>query len=432
MRIVVYEDLGVENLEPLALSRPAFDLRCGAASLLDRQRRYTAATAVSVVVRPFLAAFTALLHPELSVNGRGERSALAGRFEDGLAAGTRLLVNARWLPPAGTVPPPRSPHIGLVGEQVAYVALPPEPLPDGSPAAVADYIEGCRQRLPVRAAGGRMIDYLWDLIEANAEALEQDYEDWKGHGVPSAAAVVGPRERLVVKTGARLDPLVAIDTTAGPVLIDQGAVVRSFSVLEGPCYVGAGTQVLGARVRSSALGPCCKVGGEVEASIIHGYSNKAHDGFVGHSYVGEWVNLGAGTQISDLRNDYGPVTVPVAGRKVNTGLTKVGAFLGDHSKTGLGVLVNTGTAVGPVGHLLASGSLLPKEVPAFCSVWHGQLQDRADFRQLFTTAAAVLRRRGQEWTEQHADFFLALYERTAVYRRQVLRESEQRRLRRSG
>ena len=109
----------------------------------------------------------------------------------------------------------------------------------------------------------------------------------------------------------------------------------------------------GGKIRAgTTLGPDCRIGGEVEASIVQGHSNKYHDGFLGHAYVGEWVNLGAGTQNSDLRNDYGEVTVTVNGRLVRTGQTKVGCFLGDHTKTGLGTLLNTGTSVGVFCNLL--------------------------------------------------------------------------------
>jgi UDP-N-acetylglucosamine diphosphorylase/glucosamine-1-phosphate N-acetyltransferase len=343
--------------------------------------------------------------------------------------GVDVLVNARWLPPGRPGPRPQTPHVGLAGGQVAYVVLPPGALADCAPVAVADRVEECRDRLPQCEAGGRMIDYPWHLVEYNGEALEHDFEQRRGGGA-GHVQVVGPRERLVVDPGARVDPLVAADTTRGPVLIDRGAVVHPFSFLEGPCYVGQGTSVLGARVRGSTLGPVCRVGGEVETSILQGYSNKAHEGYLGHSYVGEWVNLGAGTQTSDLRNDYGPVSVPVGAQRVNSGLTKVGSFVGDHTKTGLNTLLNTGTTVGPFCHLLPSSALLPKFVPPFCTYWHGQLQDRADLRQLFTTAATVMRRRNQEWTGYHADFFLALYDYTAGQRRQALWESEQRRLRR--
>src|SRR5205807_6378889 len=120
----------------------------------------------------------------------------------------------------------------------------------------------------------------------------------------------------------------------GPVMIAHGAVVHSFSYLEGPCYIGPRTQIFGAKLRGGTLGPECRIGGEVEESIIHGYSNKYHDGFLGHSYIGEWVNLAAGTQVSDLRNDYGQIRPIIDGQPVKSGLNKLGTFIGDHTKTG--------------------------------------------------------------------------------------------------
>src|SRR6185503_20580297 len=125
-----------------------------------------------------------------------------------------------------------------------------------------------------------------------------------------------------------------------------------------PCYVGPESWILGAKLRGGTVGPWCRVGGEVEASVVQGYSNKCHDGFLGHSYLGEWVNLGAGTQVSDLRHDYEAVTVPLGGERVNTGLTKVGCFIGDHTKTGLNTLINTGSVVGAFCQLLPTGGLL--------------------------------------------------------------------------
>src|SRR4029077_11502764 len=141
---------------------------------------------------------------------------------------------------------------------------------------------------------------------------------------------------LVVAEGALLEPFVTADTRQGPVLIERGAAIQSFSRLEGPCYIGTESWIMGAKLRGGTIGPKCRIGGEVEASIVQGQSNKYHDGFLGHSYIGQWVNLAAGTQTSDLRNDYGPIRVTVAGQRIATGRTKVGSFIGDHSKTGLG------------------------------------------------------------------------------------------------
>jgi len=124
---------------------------------------------------------------------------------------------------------------------------------------------------------------------------------------------------------------VVANTTRGPVVIDGEAVVHAFTRLEGPCYVGRMTQVFGANIRAgTSLGPQCRIGGEVEASIVHGYCNKSHDGFLGHSYVGEWVNLGAARNNSDLRNDYGKVSVTVGGLPVSTGSTRSAASSRPH------------------------------------------------------------------------------------------------------
>jgi UDP-N-acetylglucosamine diphosphorylase/glucosamine-1-phosphate N-acetyltransferase len=257
---------------------------------------------------------------------------------------------------------------------------------------------------------------------------------WTGTGWrPADAALVGPAERLLIDSSARIDPLTAFDTTHGPVTVAAGAVVQAFSRLEGPCHVGPGTHVLGAKLRGgTTLGPCCRVGGEVEGSIVHGYSNKYHDGFLGHSYVGGWVNFGAGSQCSDLRHDYREVTVAAGGRVVPTGLTKVGCFVGDHAKIGLGCLLNTGTHVGPFGQLLPTGRLLPRHVPAFCETAFDRLEERDDLGALLATAALVMSRRGREMTPAHAALYRQVHASTAGERRQAIRAADKRRLRRSA
>jgi UDP-N-acetylglucosamine diphosphorylase/glucosamine-1-phosphate N-acetyltransferase len=321
----------------------------------------------------------------------------------------------------------------VVGDQVAYVRLPGGEAADLTGQDLPWRLAGWKQTLRQRPAGGCMIDYPWDLVERNAEVLEQDGQEWcgKGGAVDRAEVpVVGPRERFAAHAEARIEPFTVIDTTRGPVLIDRGAVVQAFSRLEGPCYVGPETQVLGARVRGSSIGPQCRLGGEVEYTVIQGYSNKAHDGFLGHSCLGEWVNLGAGTQVSDLRVDYGQISVSLGGRKVGTGLIKVGAYLGDHTKTSVATLLNQGTVAGPFSLLLTSGGLMPRVLPPFCQFAHGRIQERVDLRLLFGTAATVMARRGRQWTAAHAELYFSLFDQTEPARRQMIRESEQRRLRR--
>src|SRR5207302_9160151 len=148
------------------------------------------------------------------------------------------------------------------------------------PATIDECLDDWKQTLPRREAGGTMIARPWDLIERNGAEIARDFQA-RGEKGPSARpmdfSLVGPAGRLAIDPSARIDPLVVADTTNGPVIIDRDAVIGAFTRLEGPCYVGPGTHVLGAKIRSgTTLGPCCRVRREVEASIIHGFSNKYH------------------------------------------------------------------------------------------------------------------------------------------------------------
>jgi UDP-N-acetylglucosamine diphosphorylase/glucosamine-1-phosphate N-acetyltransferase len=426
MRVCLFEDHGFANLEPLALTRPVFDLLCGASSLGSKQCRYFAPCEVGALVRPYLSPLYRLENPRTPVNDT-----------TWLRSEPTVLVNGRWLPPAGGTPELAGPCVALCGDEVAYVVLGPDKMTYCSANTIDDCLALWKTNLPSRPAGGSMIGHLWDLVHHNGAQICLDYDHQFATGglpVPEGPlAVVGPRQRLLVDPTARLDPLVVADTTKGPVMIEREAVIAAFSRLEGPCHIGPGTHVLGAKIRAgTTLGPSCRIGGEVEASIVHGYSNKYHDGFLGHSYIGEWVNLGAGTQNSDLRNDYGEVTVTVDGRPVRTGQTKVGCFLGDHTKMGLGTLLNTGTNIGMCCNILPSGTFAPKYVPSYGSWWNGQLVDRADLNQLIETATEVMGRRERSFTALHRDLLHYLYHDTAAERRRATRDAEARRLRRSA
>ena len=256
------------------------------------------------------------------------------------------------------------PCVGLVGDEPAYAVVDAASFTARTPDAVEEQMERWKATLPCREAGGRLFRRLWEIVAHNGDQIIADDEaaDRKPEGdLPSSCRRSSvSRNGCTSTTRPRIDPFVAADTSGGPVVIGPGAVVTAFTRLEGPCVIGPRSHVHGAKVRAgTTLGPDCRIGGEVEASIVQGRSNKYHDGFLGHAYLGEWVNLGAGTHNSDLRNDYGEVSVFVNGRLVRTGQTKVGCFLGDHTKTAIGALLNTGTNAGPFCNLLPGG-LLPR------------------------------------------------------------------------
>jgi UDP-N-acetylglucosamine diphosphorylase/glucosamine-1-phosphate N-acetyltransferase len=420
MRICLFEDRGAWDLEPLTLTRPAFALLCGQTTLACKQYRHFGAhsepASRGAIVRPHLAGFWRLEEPTSAVNDRSW-----------LQAGPLVLVNGRWLPPDEQAPADLStPGVGLVGDEVAYVVLPPECLLDCHADAVEECLAGCKTSLPCRPAGGLLFRHLWEIVQHNGEQLCRDWHAGVSRTMPRAAevplAVVGRADHVAVHPTARLDPMVVADATAGPVIIDREAVVTAFTRLEGPCYIGPGSRVLGAKVRAgTSIGPDCRVGGEIEASVLLGRSNKYHDGFLGHAYVGEWVNLGAGTHNSDLRNDYGAVRVMVNGRLVSTGLTKVGCFLGDHTRTAIGTLLNTGTSAGAFCNLLPGG-LLPRHLPSFTTCRGDALLEQADLAALLHTAEQVMGRRATRLTEEHAALYRGVFELTAGERRQAVRQ----------
>lgn len=392
MRICVYEDHRVHGLEPLSLTRPAADLICGLTTLAEKQARYFGTRTVGHLCRPLIA--------EL-IRSRGSSGGVNDPFW--LRAGPTVLVNARWVPPPGRFVAAGPPYLGVVDGQIAFAVLAPAQLAAVSPATLDSCLSEWIRTLPLCEAGGQLIEHPWHLIALNAEQVVRDFEaeaDPTAAGFhPTGFALVGPADRLFIHPAAKIDPMVVADTTHGPVVIGPDAVIHAFTRLEGPCAVGPGAVLLGATVRAgTTIGPHCRVGGEVEASVLLGYTNKYHEGFLGHSYIGEWVNLAAGTHTADLRCDYRPVTVPTDGKEMSTGQTKLGAIVGDHVKTGLGVLLDCGTVIGPFAQVLPTGGYAPREVPTCTRVGPSGNKQLNDTDRLLAIADRMMRRRGKELT----------------------------------
>jgi UDP-N-acetylglucosamine diphosphorylase/glucosamine-1-phosphate N-acetyltransferase len=316
-------------------------------------------------------------------------------------------VNTRWLVPHSPPVSPRAlfasgPFIGTANGEIAFAVLDPRRLQAIAPTTVDDCLQDWSQTLPRREVGGTVIGRVWELLHHNASELAHDFDttcDPTEAGYhPTGFALVGPHDRLFIHPSARVDPLVVADTTHGPVVIGEGAIITAFTRLEGPCSIGPHTQLLSAKIRGgTTLGPQCRVGGEVECSIMQGYSNKYHDGFLGHSYVGEWVNLAAGTSTGDLRCDYGPIRVAINGEDVSTNRSKLGSLIGDHAKTGLGVLLNCGTVLGAFAQVLPTGTFAPRAIPSFHRAGADGMKE-LDVNRLMATADVVMRRRGRELT----------------------------------
>jgi UDP-N-acetylglucosamine diphosphorylase/glucosamine-1-phosphate N-acetyltransferase len=424
MRLLVFEDARVADLEPLSLSRPAFELCCGISSLLEKQKKYFGHTQADVWLRPHLVEVYRETQPSGKVNCLDSEHDLT------------LLVNARYLPPSGRVTFPAFSFVATCNDELAYAVLPTAELACLEQESLETCLALWKTGRPEVTAPGCLLRYLWELVARNAEQIDldfaassQDLEHWR----PGNLTLIGAEDRLCLHPSARIDPFVVADTSNGAVIVDAGAVLTSFTRLEGPCYIGPRTHVHGAQIRAgTSVGPNCRLGGELECSIIQGHTNKYHEGFLGHSYLGEWVNLGAGTHTSDLRFDYGTVKITVNGKRVSTGQLKVGSFIGDHTKTALGCLLNTGSNIGVFTHLLPCGELLPRYVPSFCQTNRDRLVEGATLEMLFQAAEKATRRRNLFFSAIQRQLYQTLYQQLAGERRRTLHDTELRRLRRSA
>jgi UDP-N-acetylglucosamine diphosphorylase/glucosamine-1-phosphate N-acetyltransferase len=247
--------------------------------------------------------------------------------------------------------------------------------------------------LPVEA---RAIRWPWEIVEWSPEALAADLERERPEqagAVDRLAAVYEPG-RVSVGPAARVDAYAVLDARPGPIRLGPRARVAAHTLITGPCVVGEATELLGGVVGRSTLGPECRLAGEVDSSVWQGYANKRHHGFVGHSVVSEWVNLGALTTTSDLKNTYGQVRVWAGGREVDTGYHKIGSFIGAHVKTGIGTLLPTGAALGTGSNLFGGGRFAPKHVPAF-TWWDGERAVEHRFDRFLETARIAMARRGR-------------------------------------
>jgi UDP-N-acetylglucosamine diphosphorylase/glucosamine-1-phosphate N-acetyltransferase len=428
MRVAFFEDESAANFSPVALLRPVFELVCGQFSLRERIVRRFDVAEWGAFVRPHLAACYAEEQPEAAVNDHAW-----------LQQGTTLLINGRWLPSIDVVESIKPDEVGLADGEIVFLTLDPEEavLFDGSQISDAA-ARLARARRPVET-GGPLVRYPWDLVDCNAVQLEADFRMRGETGITidrssnSRVAILGSLDDVFVDPTAQIDPFVVLDPRHGPIWIDAGAVIQPFTRIEGPCHVGCGSRLFRANVREgTTIGPMCRVGGEIEASILHGFVNKYHDGFLGHSYVCPWVNLGALTTNSDLKNDYTPVRVPLDGENIDTGSTKVGCFIGDHTKTALGSLFNTGSTFGVMCMVLPSGELLPKYVPSFTRIWHGVPDDGLDLEAALETARTALGRRNMRLTAAQEELLRFLHEQTQPERSAAIQRHRERLAAREG
>jgi len=383
--LVLYDDETARSFEPFALTRPVSELRAGTEIVRRRWEVALRAEAIGFAGAGHLADFEELDAPSM-VGGDIPAGTIVAHSRCAIA-----LVEANSSASVWTCR-------GRIAAVRVAQTIPVEALRDGlttleslaPPSATPSEVTGW------------WMDDVWDFIRHLPDMLASDITHRVEvldtvSAVESGGAVIGAYPAHVER-GASVEPYVVFDASAGPVLVRRGATVAPFSRLVGPCYVGEDSTVAGGKIGGTAIGEQCRVHGEVSSTIFLGYSNKAHDGFVGHSYLGRWCNLGAGTVTSNLKNTYGSVGLWTPRGIRGTGMQFLGTFFGDHSKTAIGTRLTTGGVIGAGANVVALG-MTPKVVAPFSWVGNGDATTY-EIDRFLDVAERVMSRRHVALTER--------------------------------
>lgn len=366
---------------PFSDSRPICELRAGAWLIRERWEATTHAKSRTIFGPKYLASFVEDNAPSVDVLHPVAGPAIVGRSD---------------FAPSGVSPELSSDRVRLVNEGETVGWWVPEGTWDGSPVEWPEVeLEG------VRLLGA------YDLVTALEHLLPADVADFvgeRGDALPDGSTVIGDPGNIIL-LGASIEPGVTFDVREGPVVIEQHTYVKGGTRLEGPMYIGPGTVILGGQISRSTIGPRCRVRGEVSASVFLSYSNKAHDGFIGHSVVGRWVNLGAGTTTSNLKNTYGEVRLNVDGNQIETGRQFLGTLFGDHVKSAIGTMFPTGAVVGTGANVVGERAP-PKYIHPFA--W-GTTDDLVSLDGFLKTAERVMLRRDMTLTEEQRAMLTAIH-----------------------
>lgn len=412
MHLCVFEDDQVDHFLPLVHTRGVYDLRLGIRTLLEGLQEAFGEPGTMLHARRSVAAVTAQ-----------ENDLLVNRIPEGLDV---LFVNGRWIAEEGDAldrvrraTEEREARVFTSGDEVVAAWV-----PDASSRYVERDVvtpETFDGMAAEELDGVRLVSRIWDFFTELEDSLRRDFTiRTKGQyiyerpGVTiSDGAHLGAGEKIYIGSGSVVRPGAVLNAEHGPIYIGEEVEIEENAVVKGPAYVGSKSVIMtNADIESCAFGYWSKVGGQVDGAIIHSLSNKAHDGYLGEAYIGRWCNLGADTNTSNLRNDYGEVKMydAVARDFVPTGRQFLGLVMGDHAKTAINTMFNTGTVVGVSCNLYGAG-FMPRHVPSFS--WGGP-EEFVEFRleKAFKIAEAVMHRRDQQLSDAERENLTAVYEAT--------------------
>lgn len=406
-QICIFEDEKYRNFLPLTFVRPVYDLRCGIFTIREKIQKYYSVDKVILHTRKYLENLLKEENKGYDVN----------KYD----ADKILFLNGRLLPSSEIMQ-----QISLEGKdeifvsngQITAAVLSKHLIQELLNNSKDDILSFEKLDFTRTEIDAYLFEYPWHLIQKNDKEIKNDINLIKPSrtGEKFDGVHLLNKKDIFIAENVVIKPNVTLDASDGPIYIDKGAKILSNTYIAGPVYIGektfvkANTQIY----HGTSIGPVSKVGGEIENSIIHSYSNKQHEGFLGHAYLGSWVNIGASSNNSDLKNDYGNIKVIIDGAEVNTESQFFGLIMGDHSKCAINTMFNTGTVVGISSNIFGSG-FPPKYIPSF-SWGGGESMTEYNLRKAIEVAKTVKSRRNISMTTADLEVFKKVFELTQTER----------------
>ena len=391
MNYILFDDFSWQNLLPLTFTKPVSEIRIGILTITEKWEKYLNAK-VSFQTQTFLSEkYTSILNNDTV-------------FINGKICPTLELVNQIKTLDINT-------GIKKGNTLVAFRSNTSKPL------NITEAIISCKETISSFIS----VDNVWDIFSKNGDAIKQDFvlltRNRTSLNLSKTNTIIGDSKDIFLEEGAVVEAAI-LNTKAGPIYISKDAEIMEGSVIRGPFSLGEQSALkLGTKIYGpTTIGPHCKVGGEINNSVIFGFSNKAHDGFLGNSVIGEWCNLGADTNNSNLKNNYGNVKLfnYAHEKMIDTGLQFCGLIMGDHSKCGINTMFNTGTVVG-VGANIFGGGFPPTHIASFS--WGGaESMEEYKFEKMIETADRVYARRGLTMNSIEKHILETIFKQTNSFR----------------
>lgn len=386
MNLIIYEDQKAALLEPFTLNHVSFEIKVAVYSNLDRFIRFFNDYDIYLIVRSELAEIVSEKFPQYQVNPPTIKSGycINGSVVWNQKSHDRLLLNK------------------LKDSELSFYNSEDNIL-------LTDFYNLKYFKKSYENNNHLLkINYLWDTLDILDESINEDFNtlELSKSSINVKTTKCVDENKIYVSPKSKVREGVILDAAKGPIIIRKNAVIDIGSLIQGPVLIDENAYISpGAKIRPNTLiGPGCKVGGEITNTIFHANSNKVHDGFLGHSYVGEWVNIGAGTNNSNLKNNYGEVKFNFKNKNINTKRIFLGSMIGDFTRIGISTMLNTGTYIGLGANVFGSG-FQNKFIKSF-SWGHDKI---VDFNKLIDTCNAMMARRNKSLTDTELKLLKRLY-----------------------